>query len=586
MVKLTSLTIVALTVWFIFLVYAACLLYHSSQQLQKRPSDEAESHQVAASNGISARLDQAMIALKRMQAQNDELKVLLRRKEADFSNSVLKPKESLPASVFANTLCLQDNDTLRSDKFEVARRSVENGITEFWLATKSRLKAMAESSANKQNVEDTMKYLQKEYSALYADALNLAQIDNANDWRQRELFKLASIVQTRLESLQNPSDCQAAPKMLCDLNKGCGFGCQLHHVVYCFITAYAFNRTLVVKADSWSYSSKGWTSVFEPVAGRCSEAHVGDVVSYLSPNLVSSNRNSIKLPLVDSMSDKPVQLPLAVPKVWQTKLAKLHGLPSAWWIGQFVARLWRLQPEVERELTKQLKTYQEGGPMVGVHVRRTDKIGSEAAFHSIAEYMPHVDQWFDTQDAKRERHGQGAPLKRRVYLATDDAKVIQEARQHYGHYDVLASADNAASAAMTSRYTDSSLHAIIADVHFLAHCQHLVCTFSSQVCRLAFELAQTLPRDDPSQMHTFTSLDDVYYFGGQQEHQQVAIMEHKAESANELDLRPGDLLGLAGNHWDGWSKGFSHRLGRHGLYPSHKVREKDRFADFPSWPND
>jgi len=29
-------------------------------------------------------------------------------------------------------------------------------------------------------------------------------------------------------------------------------------------------------------------------------------------------------------------------------------------------------------------------PIVGIHVRRTDKVGTEAAFHSVEEYMKYV----------------------------------------------------------------------------------------------------------------------------------------------------------------------------------------------------
>lgn len=34
-------------------------------------------------------------------------------------------------------------------------------------------------------------------------------------------------------------------------------------------------------------------------------------------------------------------------------------------------------------------------PYVGVHVRRTDKIGTEAAYHGIEEYMGWVAEYFD-----------------------------------------------------------------------------------------------------------------------------------------------------------------------------------------------
>lgn len=60
--------------------------------------------------------------------------------------------------------------------------------------------------------------------------------------------------------------------------------------------------------------------------------------------------------------------------------------------------------------------------LYSVHVRRTDKIGTEAAFHSVEEYMRKVEQYYEqlamTQDV---------PVKR-VYLASDDPKVFVDVR--------------------------------------------------------------------------------------------------------------------------------------------------------------
>lgn len=57
-----------------------------------------------------------------------------------------------------------------------------------------------------------------------------------------------------------------------------------------------------------------------------------------------------------------------------------------------------------------------------VHVRRTDKVGTEAAFHPIEEYMVHVEEHF--QLLARRMHVD----KRRVYLATDDPSLLKEAK--------------------------------------------------------------------------------------------------------------------------------------------------------------
>lgn len=83
----------------------------------------------------------------------------------------------------------------------------------------------------------------------------------------------------------------------------------------------------------------------------------------------------------------------------------------------------------------------------------------------------------------------------------------------------------------------------------------------------------------------FRSLDDIYYFGGQTGHYQVAQVVHQAQpDSDELDLIPGDLIGVAGNHWNGFSKGRNERTGRTGVYPSYKVREHIELVNFPTYP--
>ena len=58
-----------------------------------------------------------------------------------------------------------------------------------------------------------------------------------------------------------------------------------------------------------------------------------------------------------------------------------------------------------------------------VQVRRTDKVGTEAAFHGIEEYMFHVHQYFEYLEQRQEVD------TRRVYLATDDANLLKEAKE-------------------------------------------------------------------------------------------------------------------------------------------------------------
>lgn len=58
-------------------------------------------------------------------------------------------------------------------------------------------------------------------------------------------------------------------------------------------------------------------------------------------------------------------------------------------------------------------------------MRRTDKINTEAAFHSIEEYMYWVDLYYNKLERVQTIE------QRRVYLATDDSNLLPEAKEKY-----------------------------------------------------------------------------------------------------------------------------------------------------------
>jgi glycoprotein 6-alpha-L-fucosyltransferase len=160
-------------------------------------------------------------------------------------------------------------------------------------------------------------------------------------------------------------------------------------------------------------------------------------------------------------------------------------------------------------------------------------------------------------------------------------QVIDEARQKYPNYEIIGDPDIAKAAAVSTRYTDSSLNGIILDIHLLSLSDYLVCTFSSQVCRVAYEIMQTMY---PDASNRFKSLDDIYYYGGQNSHNRQAVLPHTPKSHEEIQLNVNDLIGVAGNHWNGFSKGKNTRTHQQGLFPSFKVNDKVEVADFPTYP--
>jgi glycoprotein 6-alpha-L-fucosyltransferase len=65
--------------------------------------------------------------------------------------------------------------------------------------------------------------------------------------------------------------------------------------------------------------------------------------------------------------------------------------------------------------------------LLRIHVRRTDKVGSEAAFHDISEYMRYVEDYFIIYQYQNPNLN----FTKRVYLATDEPSVFNDARTKY-----------------------------------------------------------------------------------------------------------------------------------------------------------
>lgn len=458
-------------------------------------------------------------------------------------------------------------------EFVIFRRRAEKTLKELWYFISSEVNKIKKVSGEevKDKLSVMMATIEDMHHLLSINFEDLKTINGQHEWLEKEHNLLSDIVQKRLHFLQHPKDCNSAKKLVCQLNKGCGYGCQMHHLIYCFIVAYGFERTLVIDSSGWRYSPKGWKGVFKPVSETCTTYH-GSLSPWSGEG--SSKEQNVLLPIVDSLFPRPKYMPLAVPRDLADKIHQIHSHPFVWWIGQFDKYLFRYSPETQHSIDRKRELLGFKKPIVGVQVRRTDKINTEAAFHSIEEYMYWVDLYYNKLEKVQ------VVEKRRVYLATDDGNLLPEAKMKYKNYEFISDQEISKSAGLNSRYTENSLHGVLFDIQMLSESDYLVCTFSSQVCRMAYEIMQS---SRPDAAKKFQSLDDIYYFGGQSGHDVEAIYPHKARDGSEIDFNVGDRIGIAGNHWDGYSKGINHHQGKSGLFPSYKVQDVMEVADFPTY---
>ena len=158
-------------------------------------------------------------------------------------------------------------------EYETSRREVKRGLDELWRLLSSQLEMEEELHAD----------VRHRYMAILADLDRMKRADGHEDWRRRvrkcggwgcfvhwfvyyvhyqEAVSLEGLTRSSLERLQNPPDCHSARILACDLNKACGFGCQLHHATYCLVVAAGTGRALSLDSSGWSYNQKGGFSEF------------------------------------------------------------------------------------------------------------------------------------------------------------------------------------------------------------------------------------------------------------------------------------------------------------------------------------
>ena len=278
------------------------------------------------------------------------------------------------------------------------------------------------------------------------------------------------------------------------------------------------------------------------------------------------------------MKSKPDFLPPAIPKDLAYRIIRLHGDPVVWWISQFLKYILRPRKKTIRYLRNIEKQRNDQLPMVGLHIRRSDKLEKEAQFHPVEKYMEHVNQYFKILNLKCTN----CSSIKQVYISSDDPKAIVELKLKFPRYTFIGDESRAKSASTSNRYSLDSLQKLVADIHMLSSSDFIVCTFSSNMCRLAYEIQQKRYTDGSWR---FKSLDDIWYYAIKwdirADHTQEAIFDHFAKSPNQINFKVGDILKLETNLWNGYNKGRNNANGESGYYPSYKVTERSKIVTFP-----
>jgi glycoprotein 6-alpha-L-fucosyltransferase len=297
---------------------------------------------------------------------------------------------------------------------------------------------------------------------------------NLYDLKNKRLKYIAEQIRIKIERLQNlpPTECEKSKKLICRIGwEGFGFASYINEILWCFIYAFHANKTLIMKPNNYfkwnptKYDEK-WDNIFKPITSKCQ--YFDKISNKMVENIPMKNNTVIYRKIMNSL-----------PKEFGPEIIKLVESPISWFTSQFVGYIMRPQKRLIKYLEDYKKDINYSHPIVGIHVRRTDKVSyAEALFHDIDEYMISVESFYNklelTSDIKRKL----------VYVASDDPTVLPQFIERYPEYEFIGSVSIAESIFNPEvRFTNNNttLWGVLSDIYLLAESDYIVCTFSSSV---------------------------------------------------------------------------------------------------------
>ncbi|CAG2168227.1 unnamed protein product, partial [Oppiella nova] len=297
------------------------------------------------------------------------------------------------------------------------------------------------------------------------------------------------MIVNRIYKLQNPPNCRLASKFVCILQVKWGFGYIMHHYTYCLILALKLNRTLIIRETITNTYTSNMKTLIRPISDTCLDQNGDNSTTwegmsdqthhyYQVINFYFNHYSKVYLQDMRKLTQFNIEL--------QSQFSQ----PLSLFIGLLLRYLMRPTLELSRYYDNYKQRIQWKHPIVGPHVRRTDKLWVEAKYHSMDEYIKYVDQL--------------------VYLATDEPNVWLNELSPYIERQIEFTGDPHISRKAFNNIRNSyeSIRDLIVEVLVLSECDYIVCTFSSNVCRLGFELRMSRINNSLA----FQSLDKKYYY--------------------------------------------------------------------------
>jgi glycoprotein 6-alpha-L-fucosyltransferase len=310
-------------------------------------------------------------------------------------------------------------------------------------------------------------------SVLQLELQKSEELLGAKSFKMKILGEISKKIRQKISELQNPptEKCSNSSIIVCHLGTYFGIASAFHDILWCLLYSYYQNKTLLIFHEGSSYfrgdkdvnnkDFEPWESFMKPLSSTC------DYKKFSIENLeVVPMKNGVFLR----------KMAADLPKEFGSDIIKLVDSPMSWFHSHFMGYILRPQKRLIKHLQVLKKSLNFRHPIVGVHVRRTDKLYGEAAFHSNSEYMIHVKDFYDKLELNQKVD------HRLVYVASDDPIVMSQLKANYTDYEFIGNSEGSKLAEkQNTRYGNNSLWGALTDIFLLSETDYIVCTFSSAV---------------------------------------------------------------------------------------------------------
>ncbi|XP_039271947.2 alpha-(1,6)-fucosyltransferase-like isoform X1 [Styela clava] len=428
-------------------------------------------------------------------------------------------------------------------------------IKHFWMKTMSVFRNIGLKEDDRETLGNKFWFLLEK----------IKELIKASEIKRKKILDDLSIkVTTKIHKLQNPRDCMDTRLLICKLNTklNCGFGCETHSLISCMMEALRSQRTLIYITEGWRYAKQGREYTFSPL-NNCS-TYSFSINPYIT---LEGNENATIIKKYSS--EYKEWIGWSIPRQLSSTLQKYHAEPFLWWIGQLIKYAMKLQPWMEEDLNNIITRVGFSSPVVGIQIRRGDKLKDSGGFHEVDEYMFYADQYFNYLKTTNKH------IQPKVFLATEDESALPELTLRYPDYKFIVSNHVTEKVTKHMRYGDGGLEGIIFDILLLSRCDYIVCTLSSNVCRAAYEAMSANRVDAATRIH---SLDTGHRLKTLFDAPWRATANHTPINSEELRLHKGDKVKVSMSYReslkDGYVMASNRATGEKGRIPAYKAREE------------